>query len=109
MLSTGTRIGVNRILKWIREGACGQSYKGEQTEGEGKGKTRFLKLILKEISERPGFEDFFIQECQAIEQLQGRGIWPLLKFGTMKWKTRMSYDWWMEVNSKPRIPRKRRR
>ncbi len=93
MLSTGTRIGSNRILKWIREGACGQSYQGEQTEGENKGKTRFLKLILREISERPGFEDFFIQECQAIEQLQGRGIWPLLKFGTMKWKHWMSYDW----------------
>ena len=73
MLSTGSRIGSNRILKWIREGACGQSYQGEQTEGENKGKTRFLKLMLREISERPGFEDFFIQECQAIEQLQGRG------------------------------------
>jgi len=93
MLSTGSRIGTNRIVKWIREGACGQSYQGEQTEGEGRGKNRFVKLIVREVSERNGFEDFFVQECQAVEQLQGRGIWPLLKFGVMKWKHWVSYDW----------------
>ena len=93
MLSPGTRIGPHRVRAWISEGACGQSYESESTEGEKKGDLFFLKLLPREISEQKGFEDSFVQECQALEQLEGPGIWPMRKFGVMKWKHWIAYDW----------------
>ncbi len=93
MLSEGTRIGPFRIQQWIREGGCGQSYSGEGWEGDEKGERRFIKLLPRELSEKTGFSDFFFQEGRALEQLQGPGIWGLRKFGVMKWKHWLSYDW----------------
>jgi len=93
VLSEGTRIGRFRILRWIREGGYGQSYEGEKREGEDRGKKCFLKLLPREISEKPGFSEYFHQECQALEQLQGPGICALRDFGVMKWKHWLSYDW----------------
>lgn len=93
MLSEGTRIGPLRIRKWIVEGGCGQSYEGEQREGESRGESCFLKLLSRELSEKKGFSEFFGQECQALEQLQGPGIWELKGFGVMKWKHWLSYSW----------------
>ncbi len=93
MLSPGTRIGPHRVGSWIREGAGGQSYKGERTEGEKKRELFYLKLLPREISEKRGFEELFTQECQALEQVEGPGIWPLRKFGVMKWKHWLAYDW----------------
>ena len=93
MLSEGTRIGPFRIRKWINEGACGQSYQGEHREGEKKGESRLVKLLPRELSERTGFSEYFTQECQAIEQLQGPGIWNLKSFGVMKWKHWLAYSW----------------
>ena len=75
MLSSGTRIGPSRIKSWLGDGSLGQSYECEETEGEEKGKKEvYVKLIPREISERKGFKDYFLQECQAIEQLAGPGI-----------------------------------
>ena len=34
-----------------------------------------------------------MQECQALEQIEGPGIWPLRKFGVMKWKHWLAYEW----------------
>jgi len=93
VLSEGTRIGPFRIRKWIHEGGCGQSYEGEQREGSEKGKSRYLKLLPRELSEKEGFSEFFSQECRALEQLQGPGIWELKEFGVMKWKHWLSYSW----------------
>jgi serine/threonine protein kinase len=93
VLSEGTRIGPFRIQKWINEGACGQSYQGEKREGENKGEHRFVKLLPRELSERTGFSEFFNQECQALEQLQGPGICNLKSFGIMKWKHWLAYSW----------------
>ena len=93
MLSPGTRIGPHRVVSWIKEGASGQSYKGERTEGEKKRELFYLKLLPREISEKRGFEELFTQECQALEQVEGPGIWPLRKFGVMKWKHWLAYDW----------------
>ena len=50
------------------------------TEGDEKGETRYVKLLPREISERKGFGDYFHQECQALQQLEGAGIWPILDF-----------------------------
>jgi serine/threonine protein kinase len=93
MLSPGTRIGPHRVESWVGEGATGQSYKGEKTEGDRKKENFYIKLLPREISEKRGFEDLFIQECQALEQVDGPGIWPLQKFGVMKWKHWVVYDW----------------
>lgn len=93
MLSPGTRIGPHRVEAWVSEGATGQSYKAERTEGEKKKELFYVKLLPREISEMRGFEEFFTQECQAIEQIEGPGIWPLRKFGVMKWKHWLAYDW----------------
>ena len=93
MLSPGTRIGPHRVDSWVKEGATGQSYKGERTEGEKKRELFYVKLLPREISEKRGFEEFFTQECQALEQVEGPGIWPLRKFGVMKWKYWLAYDW----------------
>ena len=93
MLSPGTRIGPHRVTAWVSEGGTGQSYKSERTEGENKRQLFYLKLLPREISEKRGFEEFFIQECQALEQIEGPGIWPLRKFGVMKWKHWLCYDW----------------
>ena len=92
MLSTGTRIGPYRVKSWVREGSCGQSYIVECSEGENKGKSHFLKLIPREISESERFEEIFSQECQAVQQLEGEGIWPLIGFGKMKWKSWITFD-----------------
>ena len=62
------------------------------TEGDAKGETRYVKLLPREISERKGFGDYFHQECQALQQLEGAGIWPILDFGVMKWKHWISYS-----------------
>jgi len=86
MLSAGTRIGHYRVKSWIKEGSCGQSYLAEGNEGDDIGKTRYVKLFHRVISESVGFSDFFSQQCQPIQQLEGRGIWPLLSCGVMKWK-----------------------
>jgi hypothetical protein len=64
-----------------------------ETEGERKGATVCAKLIHREISESKGFEDYFLQECQALEQVEGPGIWPIQKFGVMKWKHWIYYSW----------------
>jgi hypothetical protein len=93
MLSSGTRIGTTRILSWLGEGSTGQSYQCESTEGDLKGNLLYVKLIHREISERNGFEDYFHQECQTLEQLEGPGIWPIKEFGVMKWKHWIGYDW----------------
>ena len=92
MLSSGTRIGPNRVSRWLSDGSCGQSYECELTEGDEKGETRYVKLLPREISERKGFGDYFHQECQALQQLEGAGIWPILDFGVMKWKHWISYS-----------------
>jgi len=81
MLSSGTRIESTRILNWLGEGSCGQSYHCEGSEGEIKGQEFYVKLIPREVSERKGFQDYFIQEGQALEQLDGPGIWPVLSTG----------------------------
>ena len=78
---------------WVSEGATGQSYKAERTEGEQKKQLFYVKLLPREISEKRGFEELFMQECQALEQIEGPGIWPLRKFGVMKWKHWLAYDW----------------
>jgi serine/threonine protein kinase len=93
MLSPGTRIGLYRVNNWMKEGSCGQSYNVEGYSGEDLGETRYLKLFHRVISENDGFSDFFSQECLAIQQVQGRGIWPLLSYGVSKWKHWMVYSW----------------
>ena len=93
MLSSGTRIGSTKILSWLGEGSTGQSYHCEATEGDFKGEDFYVKLIPREISETNGFEDHFMQECQMLEQLEGRGIWPVKAFGIMKWKHWVGYEW----------------
>ena len=93
MLSSGTRIGSTKILSWLGEGSTGQSYHCEATEGDFKGEDFYVKLIPREISEMNGFEDHFMQECQMLEQLEGRGIWPVKAFGIMKWKHWIGYEW----------------
>ena len=103
MLSPGTRIGLYRVNNWIKEGSCGQSYEVEGNSGEDLGETRYLKLFHRVVSEIDGFSDFFSQECLAIQQVQGRGIWPLLSYGVTKWKHWLIYPWFkgakMEVSS----------
>ena len=84
MLSAGTRIGPHNVQEWIREGFCGQSYLGEGSSGEEKGQLRYLKLFHRELSEKEGFTDYFSQECRAIQQIEGRGVWPMLASGTLK-------------------------
>jgi serine/threonine protein kinase len=93
MLSSGTRIGPYHVESWIKEGSCGQSYKGGGGSGDEKGKIRYVKLFQRELSEREGFSDYFSQECRAVQQLAGRGIWPMISSGTMKWKHWMAYPW----------------
>ena len=93
MLSSGTRIGPSRIESWLGDGSCGQSYQSVETDGENKGNKIYVKLIPREVSERKGFSDYFLQECQALEQLAGPGIWPIRKFGVMKWKHWAYYPW----------------
>ena len=92
MLSSGTRIGPFHVDSWIKEGSCGQSYKGEGSAGEEKGKVSYLKLFQRDLSEKEGFSDYFSQECRAIEQIEGRGIWPMLSYGKMIWKHWIAYD-----------------
>lgn len=98
MLSSGTRIGTTRILSWLGEGATGQSYHCESAQGDLKGSLLYVKLIHREISERNGFEDYFHQECQTLEQLEGPGIWPIREFGVMKWKHWIGYEWFEGEN-----------
>ncbi|MDG1131227.1 MAG: hypothetical protein P8N21_00910, partial [Opitutales bacterium] len=93
MLSAGTRIGPYNVQRWIREGFCGQSYSGEASSGEEKGQLRYLKLFHRELSEKEGFTDYFSQECRAIQQIEGRGVWPMLGSGTLKWKHWISFAW----------------
>lgn len=93
MLSSGTRIGSARILNWLSEGSCGQSYHCVGSEGEIKGKEFYIKLIPRELSERKGFQDYFLQEGQALEQLDGPGVWPVESFGVTKWKHWIRYPW----------------
>jgi hypothetical protein len=93
MLSPGTRIGPARILDWLGEGSCGQSYHSIGTEGQIKDSEFYIKLISREVSERKGFQDYFMQEVQAIEQLEGKGIWPVQGFGVTKWKHWIRYSW----------------
>ena len=73
MLSSGTRIGsarIDSVCRWF----FGQSYQCEQTEGEGKGEK--VAAYTRDLAERKGFGDYFLQECQALEQLEGTGICP---------------------------------
>lgn len=99
MLSSGTRIGNTRILNWLGEGSCGQSYHCLGSEGEIKGKEFYIKLIPREISERKGFQDYFVQETQALEQLEGPGIWPVQSCGVTKWKHWIRYPWFKGVKA----------
>ena len=55
-------------------------------------KTHFLKLIPREIAETERFEEIFSQECQAIQQLEGDGVWSMIGFGQMKWKSWIAFD-----------------
>ena len=96
MLSSGTRIGPHRITSWLGEGSCGQSYRCESTADSSKGEFRYVKLISRELSDRKGFGDFFEQECQALLQLEGVGLWPMKDFGIMNWKHWISYEWFEE-------------
>lgn len=96
MLSSGTRIGPNLIKSWLVEGSCGQSYECERNDQFAKKKKYFVKLVFRNTSEIKGFSDFFTQECQALQQLEGKGIWPVRDFGVMKWKHWVSYDWFEE-------------
>ena len=73
MLSSGTRIGTTRILSWLGEGSTGQSYHCESTEGDLRGNPLYVKLIHRQISEANGFEDYFLQECQMLEQFRRTG------------------------------------
>lgn len=100
MLSSGTRIESTRILNWICEGSCGQSYHCEGSEGEIKGSEFYVKLIPREVSERKGFQDYFIQEVQAMEQLDGPGIWPVQAAGVTKWKHWIRYPWLAGLETK---------
>lgn len=93
MLSAGTRIGPYHVDHWIKEGSCGQSYKAEGRSGEEKGKVNYLKLFYRDLSEKEGFSEYFSQECRAIQQIEGRGIWPLRSNGKMKWKHWLAYNW----------------
>ncbi len=93
MLSSGTRIGHYQVESWIKEGSCGQSYRGQAVLGDEKGIVRYLKLFHRDLSEKEGFSDYFTQECRAIQQLEGRGIWPMVSSGIMKWKHWMAYNW----------------
>lgn len=106
MLSSGTRIESTRILNWLGEGSCGQSYHCEGSEGEIKGSEFYVKLIPREVSERKGFQDYFIQEGQALEQLDGPGIWPVLSTGVSKWKHWIRYSWLEGKETKIEIPAK---
>ena len=45
---------------WVSE-ATGQSYKAERTEGEQKKQLFYVKLLPREISEKRGFEELFMQ------------------------------------------------
>lgn len=90
MLSSGTRIGPNRIVDWLGEGSCGQSY---QCAGSVKGQEFYVKLISRDVSERKGFQDYFVQETQALEQLDGPGLWPIENSGVTKWKHWIGYNW----------------
>lgn len=101
MLSAGTRMGPYTIDSWVCEGACGQSYKGFQGGLSEKGNADFLKLVPREISEMEGFGELFSQECGAIEQLEGKGIWPLRSYGSAKWKHWLAYDWFEGDNHAP--------
>ena len=78
---------------FLTHGSTGQSYHCESTEGDLKGNLLYVKLVHRQISERNGFEDYFLQECQTLEQLEGPGIWPIREFGVMKWKHWIGYDW----------------
>ena len=93
MLSSGTRIGSTRIINWLSEGSCGQSYHCTGTENSIKGEEFYIKLITRDVSERKGFGDYFLQETQAIEQLEGIGIWPIENSGVTKWKHWIRYPW----------------
>lgn len=93
MLSPGTRIGPTRILAWLGEGSCGQSYHCIGSEGQIKDSEFYIKLISREVSEKKGFQDYFMQEVQALEQLEGEGIWPVQEFGVTKWKHWIRYPW----------------
>ncbi len=42
---------------------------------------------------RKDLKSFFNQECRALEQLEGRGIWQIQSFGSAKWKHWLVYDW----------------
>jgi serine/threonine protein kinase len=106
MLSSGTRIESTRILNWLGEGSCGQSYHCSGSVGEIKGKEFYVKLIPREVSERKGFQDYFIQEGQALEQLDGPGIWPVLSTGVTKWKHWVRYPWFEGKETKIEIPAK---
>ena len=59
MLSPGTRIGPTRILAWLGEGSCGQSYHCIGSEGQIKDSEFYIKLISREVSERKGFPGLF--------------------------------------------------
>lgn len=93
MLSPGTRIGPTRILAWLGDGSCGQSYHCIGSEGQIKDSEFYIKLISRDVSEKKGFQDYFMQELQAIEQLEGEGIWPVQEFGVTKWKHWIRYPW----------------
>ena len=100
MLSSGTRIESTRILNWLCEGSCGQSYHCVGSEGVIKGSEFYVKLIPREVSERKGFQDYFIQEVQAMEQLEGPGIWPVQGAGVTKWKHWIRYPWLAGLETK---------
>jgi hypothetical protein len=70
MLSSGTRIGPYHVESWIKEGSCGQSYKGEGGSGEEKGKIRYVKLFQRELSSgsRNLADDFeWYDEVEALD------------------------------------------
>ena len=108
-------LALTESLPGLERDSCGQSYRCESTADSSKGEFRYVKLISRELSDRKGFGDFFEQECQALLQLEGVGLWPMKDFGIMKWKHWISYEWFEGKNvlipSPVRVtqPRKRAR
>ncbi len=93
MLTPGSRIGPAIVLRHVSEGLFGDSYEVEAEAGRGKGEKFLVKVLPRELVERPGFSENFLRECQVIEQLDQDGIMPLESYGVTKWKHWLRYRW----------------
>ena len=68
MLTPGSRIGPAIVLRHVSEGLFGDSYEVEAEAGRGKGEKFLVKVLPRELVERPGFSENFLRECQVIER-----------------------------------------